>query len=48
VEPLNKPANVLCTHCIANTGCGIHTSPERPAICGEFLCGYIQEPRLGP
>ncbi|MGH6870577.1 MAG: hypothetical protein ACREHE_03635 [Rhizomicrobium sp.] len=48
VEPLNKPANVLCTHCIADTGCGIFGQASRPAVCGEFRCGYLMEPQLGP
>jgi len=48
VPALEKPANVWCKHCIKDTGCGIHTDPSRPELCGQFLCGYIREPMLGP
>ena len=46
IPEINKPAEVLCTHCTLGQGCTIYET--RPADCVEFLCGYLMEPELGP
>jgi hypothetical protein len=43
---LNKPAGVLCEHCIVGKGCGIHDTrfPE----CRHFHCAWLIDAALGP
>jgi hypothetical protein len=43
---LNKPAGVLCQHCIVGQGCGIHET--RFAECRHFHCAWIIDAKLGP
>lgn len=38
VPELEKPENVLCTHC--KSGCSIYT--ERPQTCQDFQCAWSQ------
>lgn len=40
-----KPAGVMCAHCRAPNGCGIHET--RPQICRGYFCGWHQLPSLG-
>ncbi len=40
-----KPAGVMCRHCNAPNGCGIHTT--RPQICRSYFCGWHYLPSLG-
>ena len=42
IAELGKPAGARCPHCVGGSGCGIYA--ERPAVCGEFYCGYLALP----
>jgi hypothetical protein len=42
VAELKKPEGTECLHCKAGSGCGIYAT--RPAVCGEFYCGYLALP----
>lgn len=44
VEPLRKLGGVACTHQDEGspTPCGIHGSPDRPALCGAYRCAWLQ------
>ena len=42
IAELAKPAGTECRHCVAGSGCGIYA--DRPAVCGEFYCGYLVLP----
>jgi hypothetical protein len=42
IAELRKPAGVACPHCVGGSGCGIYAG--RPAVCGEFYCGYLVLP----
>ena len=44
-EPIGKPANVWCVHCVKGVGCGIHLS--RPPVCREYHCGWLIDGTLG-
>ncbi len=44
-EPLNKPMNVMCTHCIPGQGCGIRET--RPEVCRHFHCVWLMDGSLG-
>lgn len=43
---LNKPAGVLCQHCVVGKGCGIHET--RGAECRDYHCGWLIDGSLGP
>jgi hypothetical protein len=43
---LNKPAGVLCEHCIVGKGCGIRET--RGQECRHFHCGWLIDGTLGP
>jgi hypothetical protein len=45
VIELDKPAGILCQHCVPGKGCGIYET--RFEICRSFLCGWRQVPQLG-
>ncbi|MBV9694619.1 MAG: YkgJ family cysteine cluster protein, partial [Alphaproteobacteria bacterium] len=45
-EPLHKPLNVWCGHCVLGKGCGIHES--RPPVCRNFHCVWLMDASLGP
>jgi hypothetical protein len=45
VIELDKPAGILCKHCLPGKGCGIYET--RYEICRTFLCGWRQVPQLG-
>ncbi len=40
ITALDKPMYRPCHH-IANRGCGIFGSPERPAACTAYACAYL-------
>ena len=40
IASLDKPMYRACGH-IANSGCGIFGSPERPAACVAYECAYL-------
>jgi len=42
IAVLGKAAGTQCRHCVTGGGCGIYA--ERPAVCGEFYCGYLALP----
>lgn len=44
VEEIEKPRDVLCSHCIAGEGCRIYEA--RPAMCRAFDCYYLQNAAL--
>jgi uncharacterized protein len=46
IESLNKPANTLCRHCVADKGCTIYDT--RPNLCRDFLCLWRTSDTLGP
>jgi hypothetical protein len=46
IKELSKPAGRWCSHCVRETGCGIH--PDRPRSCREFFCSWLVDPNLGP
>jgi hypothetical protein len=39
IEPLEKPAGKLCSHCNAGNGCSIYGS--RPQVCRDFSCFWL-------
>jgi hypothetical protein len=43
VDPLKKLGGVACIHqqIGSGAGCGIHTSPERPTLCGAYRCSWL-------
>ncbi len=41
VEELDSPAGQPCRH-QCDVGCAIFTSPDRPRVCGGFLCLYAR------
>lgn len=42
VDPLRKLAGVACIHQgTGAAGCGIHGSPDRPALCGAYRCAWL-------
>jgi hypothetical protein len=43
VDPLRKLGGVPCLHqqVGSEAGCGIHGSPERPALCGAYRCSWL-------
>ena len=43
VDPLRKLGGVSCVHqqIGSGLGCAIHTSPERPALCGAYRCSWL-------
>ncbi len=45
VKELDKPAGILCKHCLPGKGCGIYET--RFDICRTFHCGWRQVPQLG-
>ena len=40
IASLDKPMYHPCRH-IANQGCGIFGSPDRPAACSSYRCAYL-------
>jgi len=42
ITELGKPNGAECPHCVGGSGCGIYA--DRPAVCGEFYCGYLVLP----
>lgn len=40
VVELDKPAGVMCDHCVGRSSCGIYS--ERPQDCKTFECMYYQ------
>lgn len=44
-EPIGKPANVWCVHCVKTKGCAIHET--RPPVCREYHCGWLIDASLG-
>jgi len=45
-EPLHKPMNVWCRHCVQGQGCGIHET--RPQVCRNFHCMWLMDASFGP
>jgi hypothetical protein len=45
IAALGKAAGAWCGHCRIGAGCKIHAA--KPGECGDFFCGYLQDPRLG-
>jgi len=45
VIEFDKPAGILCNHCLPGKGCGIYET--RYEICRSFLCGWRKVPQLG-
>jgi hypothetical protein len=45
-EPLNKPMNQWCVHCVQGKGCGIHET--RPPVCRNFHCVWLTDANFGP
>lgn len=45
IEALDKRRNALCVHCTPGRGCGNYE--ERPPVCRDFLCLWLQDPSLG-
>lgn len=39
-QPMRKPAGVWCEHCQIGVGCKVYA--ERPNVCREFQCIYLQ------
>lgn len=46
IAELSKPAGTQCRHCAGGGGCAIYA--DRPAVCGEFYCGYLALPFVHP
>jgi hypothetical protein len=44
-EPLGKPMNQWCVHCVPGRGCGIHAT--RPPVCRNYSCGWLIDGALG-
>ncbi|HWA92349.1 MAG TPA: hypothetical protein VG889_20090 [Rhizomicrobium sp.] len=44
-EPLGKPMNRWCVHCVPGAGCGIHAT--RPPVCRNYQCGWTIDAALG-
>ncbi len=44
-EPLGKPMNQWCVHCVPGAGCAIHTT--RPPVCRNYQCGWLIDAALG-
>lgn len=44
IDQLDKPQGVWCDKCTPGKegACSIFAQPERPAICGEYLCVWRQ------
>lgn len=40
IEPIGKPINSKCPHCIDGGGCDIYD--EKPQVCTDYNCAYIQ------
>lgn len=40
----NKPHGILCSHWKTGVGCGIYA--ERPPVCRNFYCHWLQNPGL--
>ncbi|MHA6297675.1 CxxCxxCC domain-containing protein [Devosia sp. CAU 1758] len=45
-DTLQKPANILCPHCVEGQGCSVYA--VRPGVCQGFFCGWFFLPELGP
>lgn len=45
IDELEKPANVVCRHCVPGGGCQSYA--VRPQTCRDFLCLWRTEPLLG-
>ena len=45
-DVLQKPANLLCPHCVEGQGCTVYDA--RPSVCRGFFCGWFFLPELGP
>lgn len=45
-EKLQKPANMLCPHCVEGQGCTVYE--VRPDVCRGFYCGWFFLPELTP
>lgn len=41
IPELGKPADTPCVHLTAS-GCGIYDRPERPEVCRQFACGWLE------
>ena len=46
IPELDKGVQQWCRHVVRGKGCGIH--PTRPAVCQQFFCHWMRNPRLGP
>ncbi|MGH6870578.1 MAG: hypothetical protein ACREHE_03645 [Rhizomicrobium sp.] len=46
IPELDKPGDVLCSHCTLGQGCTIYGT--RPQPCRDFFCGWLHETSLGP
>ncbi|UJW76900.1 hypothetical protein IM739_17600 [Rhizobium sp. SL42] len=44
IDELDKPANVVCRHCVPGGGCLSYA--VRPQTCRDFLCLWRTEPGL--
>ena len=45
-DTLQKPANMLCPHCVDGQGCSVYAA--RPGVCQTFFCGWFFVPEIGP
>lgn len=44
IDLFDKPANVWCSHCVAEKGCSIYA--DRPSVCRDFLCLWMTDEGL--
>jgi hypothetical protein len=44
IEELKKAPGIVCVHCVAAQGCGIHET--RPKSCRDWFCGWRQMAQL--
>ena len=44
IPVLDKPAGEWCRHCTPGVGCNIYD--ERPQMCREFFCQWIENTSL--
>ncbi len=46
IDALSKPANAVCRHCVPGQGCRIYA--DRPKLCADFQCRWIEDALLPP
>jgi hypothetical protein len=46
LKEYQKPAQVMCQHCVPGKGCGIYDT--RAPVCREFACSWLTRKEIGP